>query len=69
MELFKNRTFQGAAVRRKITGVRLELTACGIKGHTCVQPFSLYAVLFTKPASKGLQENKNYKQQKNNYLK
>ncbi|WP_316770673.1 hypothetical protein [Pedobacter frigiditerrae] len=43
-------------VRRKITAVRRELLAYGLKGQYLLQPFALIVVLFTKPASKGLQK-------------
>ena len=46
-------TFGLPSVRRRITAVRLELHAPGIKGFKSVQPFAFYDVLFTKPASKG----------------
>jgi hypothetical protein len=57
------------AVRRKITAVRRELLAHGLKGTKALQPFSGIGVLITKPASKGSQKIKNYKYKINNYLK
>lgn len=51
-------------VRRKITGVRLDLAPCGIIDQFSMQPFALNIVLFTKPDSKGSKEIKNINNRK-----